>query len=570
MPTYNILGLNIFIPDLNDIYNAIVQPVYQVIQSAVNFAYQGIITVINSVISSVTAGINSLSSTMSSLFTSIQSGLNYISSVVVNSLSGIVSSVYNALQGVYSFISNTVVPAIQSGFNYVSSAVYSALTSIQSSIYSGISSLGSTLSSIGNSIVQQVSGFVGYVGQGINSLGGALSSIGNSITSALSGVYNALRADLGAVGQSIASSVTGTVNSIGKALGDIGKAIVDALNQYIVAPLQAFIRAAGQSIHSAIASFDAGVKKLILGILPKTPDDAVNAAINASTVGLIALISGEVIGLAVEAVYPTKHWGIPEAIRHGLEYTGVLSIMASLYEIIIHSSYGTLMQYYFNYNIQPRRIDIDRAIRAVWFNVLSIDDLKTELRYEGYSNDAIQAIVSSIYRPMSPFILERLAELQVVSDDFVLKQLLREGFDPADVKDMLIGFKNLALQGFQSSAKSMIFSMYKDGFINADLAQKIMQVFAVPAEQQKWILTLANYQFKYEQQQLLKEYILDAIPKAVLSPDAAVSALVAIGMDKTRAEILVKIKGITTAPPPPKSVRENILKEALAIPLEVS
>ena len=570
MPTYNILGLNIFIPDLNDIYNAVVQPVYQVVQSAINYAYQGIVTAINSIVQSVISGINSLSSTMSSLFNSIQSGLNYIYSSIVNSLSYIASSVYNALQGVYSFITGTVVPSIQSGLNYVSRAVYSALTTIQSGIYSGISYLGNTLTSIANSIVQNVSGFVGYVGKGINSFFGALSAIGNSISSALSGVYNALRADLGAVGHSIASSVTGTVNSVGNALSGIGKAIIDALNKYIVEPLQAFIRGAGQSIHSAIASFDAGVKKLILGILPKTPNDAVNAAINASTVGLISLIGGEVIGLAIEAVYPTKHWGIPEAIRHGLEYTGVLSIMSSLYEIIIHSSYGTLMQYYFNYTIQPKRIDIQNAIRAVWFNVLSIDDLKTELRYEGYSNDAIQAIVSSIYRPMSPFILERLAELQVVSDDFVLKQLLREGFDPADVKDMLIGFQNLALQGFQSSAKSMIFSMYKDGFINVDLAQKIMQVFAVPSEQQKWILTLANYQFKYEQQQLLKEYILDAIPKNVLSPEAAVSALVAIGMDKTRAEILVKIKGITTAPPPPKSVRENILKEALAIPLEVS
>jgi len=80
---------------------------------------------------------------------------------------------------------------------------------------------------------------------------------------------------------------------------------------------------------------------------------------------------------------------------------------------------------------------------------------------------------------------------------------------------------------------------------------------------------MATYEYNYQQKLKIQTYVLDAMKKGVITPDAAVQDLIALGITKERAEVLVKIEAAVAAPPPAKTERLAIIQEALKLPLAI-
>jgi hypothetical protein len=570
LPTYDILGLNVFIPDLQDIENAVLTPVEDAVSAAINSIVSDLTSSFyNYIVNPIVSGFNAyvVQPIRSFVYSDVLPALTNLPGQI---WSGLVNYVVNPISGALSAAWHDIVSGIATlgsmvsgGLASLGNGLYAALSTgwnvIVSGVQAAISTVRTDLSAVGGAIMSGLTGFVG-------SIGGTLSSLSAYLTSGFNSLTNSVGSALGSIGSQVSSAFGSIGNAIASGLKTIWSDLVTFFNDYV----KPFFAEMGNAIASGLNTIQTAIKNAILSIIPRTPEDAFSSALGFAEIGIGTFVAGEIAALVVEAVYPTKHWGIPEALHKGLEYLGIAEITASLYGIVVESGWRVQLQYYFQYQLQYRRPDPATSIRALWYGVRTEGQVREDLRYEGYSNDFIDAAIKTAYKPLPPFILEKLIELQVVDDAFATRQLLKEGFDPADASSLLKAFQNLSLQGYQANAKSIVFAMFKDGFLDTGTATKILGTFAVPSDQQKWILTLANYQFRYEQQQKLTTLILDQYGKDIISADQAVSSLTALGMDPTRATILVKTKGITSGAAATKAQKAEILQQAIALPLSVS
>ena len=286
--------------------------------------------------------------------------------------------------------------------------------------------------------------------------------------------------------------------------------------------------------------------------------------------GVGEVITGYILGIAVDATHPLKKWGALQFTEKILEVLGVTEIAAALTGIIIESGWRLQMEYFFNYNVQPRRVDEGTSLTAVYYGARSLQQYQTDLQYEGFNDEAIAAKVATMFRPIPNIILNTMFDEGLLSDDQVQAQLAKRGFDPSDLATLSQALENKKLTSYQSTAASLVFNYFKDGMVDIPTAQGILASFNIPINQVNWILTLANYEYKYEQFTKLVTYVQDEFAKNIISASEAVDMLVALGMEVDRATVLIATKGLTQAPPPPASTRAQILQDALSLVVNVS
>lgn len=587
MPNYTILGVTFFIPDLNDAQNFIVAP----IEDFVTQALSGISGAVNVVISPIEVfvqdALNLAVNDIKSAFQFLYNLGQDVSNSVVAALSSLVNEVVADVRSGFAAASNALTSLrslllddLRSALDVATNDIRSTFQGIVGTILTNLQDLGHTEVNLWNTVradsaqaynaIHMVinSGLTTlqnnlntYVLQPVNSLGQNFANEFVKVEQALNNVavytssaFNQLSTDIGS-----------SFNALGNGISFIGHDIFSALMNDIVIPAEKGISAGVQDVVSFAKNLNRSIGNALLQLLPKTPDEAFNAALSVAEFGVLTLAVGETAALIAEAVYPTKHLGITEALHKAMDMVGITEVAGSLYTIIISAGFEQQLRYFFNYGIQPRKIDPATSGRAVWYGERSLEQYSTDLRYDGFNEDSIAAYSKVLYRPMPVFFLEKLIELQLIDNEFGIEQLSKSGLSPSDATKVLAGFQNLALNSFQNNAKSLIFTLYKDGFMDVSTGTAIMNAFTVPKVQQQWIFTMANYQFNYEQKIQIRTLIIDEFKKGILNAVDAVTALTGIGMNVDRAKVLVEIAGVTTAAALTKAEKAKVLQEALSL-----
>jgi len=506
---------------------------------------------------------NVLNSTMSGLWNDITSALNGLHDALNslwNDLKGAVSAIYNYLQ-------TQVVPAIgnlwndvagrlndlstvvASGFGQLQSAVGSEVSGLTSYIDNGLNDVKSILVSDLSQAWTQITSFIGNVEGETQHLVGNLTQVTVSAFNQLFSGFQELIVDVDKGLEQFATDVWNGMQFVwnkilSPVLSDVEHAIGD------------FFSLIGNSLTSLIRDIENIARGDVVGELA-----GISASIGTSAVAAVA-------GLTLaENANPTSNMRFVESLRTALEISGIAAIPGLVNGLIMNTALAKPLSYYFNYQIQPNHMPAAEAARALWYGAIDQNKYAEELRYEGFSDEAINAFLQTAYRPMPAFFLEKLAELQVVPNDFVLKQLMMEGYPPDQVHDIMVGFQNLELQSFQNNAKSIIYEMYKAGYIDDAKATQILNAFSVPQTQIKWILYIADREFDFEQKVEVQTMILDGISRGAWTPQQAKQMLIQLGMNADRADTLVKIKSVMAAPELPKSDRAKLMQEALGITL---
>jgi hypothetical protein len=190
MPCYGLLGIEICIPSVDDIVNALVTPI-------TNF---------------VTSSLNGLVSTLSSYF-----------SVVINTLSPFFQTVIDTITGFVSdplgFIQN-ILGSIWSVVSVIWLKISSALSSLWSQIYEGLSSIGSQLST-------GLQNLLGSINSGLSSLGSYLSSVVNDASAVIQNGINYMGAEISSALEDAQGALLvafdGMGNAISGAMGGLFK-----------------------------------------------------------------------------------------------------------------------------------------------------------------------------------------------------------------------------------------------------------------------------------------------------------------------------------------------------------
>ena len=545
MPTYNIAGISIFIPDLNDITQSVVGP----IESFISAVQQQIVA-------------------------AVSSSLSFLSSLGSQ---------------VGSYLQNSLLPAIQSFFAPLQTAfqaAYSAVVALPGQILSAIQSAGSLVNAAISQVRTDLVGLlqtyvINPITQAQNFILSQLSSFASTISQDFAAARNFLDMRLQEVQQNVAAAnqflsnsvnqlYTGfqvTAETFANGFANLGPGLAKALVTELAALGPAAVNQVGSVLINALTPLTNAVRNELLQRLPHSPEEAVNSAISVAEIGLGIFISGEIAAIGLEALYPTKHLGITEAFHKATEILGIGAVTASLYEIIVSSGFKLRLEQYFNYNLQPRKISIESAQLAVYYQVRSLSDYATALRYEGYDDDAISAAQATIYKPLNARFLVKLLDEEIFDDSFYVQQLQRSGVDPALVPELLNAFKFMALKSYAGNAKQLIFQTWKDGFLDPGPGAQILAAFGVPDNQIKWIYALATMQYQYEQRLKLKDLAITELQKGAIDPGECMQELISIGMDAKRAAVEIRLAGFKGAPTLGKADRFAIAQEVLSIPV---
>jgi len=571
--------------NLGNLTGAITNAVQSAITNALSNA-QGLLTqVYNTIRDSVINSLNAVKSEVSEVSSALTALAGTFENVLNSTVGGLWNDIVNAFNGLHDVLNaawNDLKGGVGAIYNYLQTQIMPAFANLWNDITSKLSDLGGAMAS--------------GLGQIQSAVGSGMSGLINYISDGLNDVKTTVVSDLGQAWTEITSFIGNVEGETQHLVGNLTQVTVSAFNQ-LFAGFQSLIVDVDKGLEQFATDVWNGMQLVWNKILSPVLSDAEHAIgdffgmignsltslirdieniARGDVVGELAGISASIGTSAVAAVAgltlaenanPTSNMRFVESLRTALEISGIAAIPGLVNGLIMNTALAKPLSYYFNYQIQPDHMPPQEAARAVWYGALTQEDYANELRYAGLNENAINAFLATIYRPMPAFFLEKLAELQVVPNDFVLKQLMMEGYPPDQVHDIMVGFQNLELQSFQNNAKSIIYEMYKAGYIDDAKATQILNAFSVPQTQIKWILYMADREFDFEQKVEVQTMILDGISRGAWTPQQAKQMLVQLGMNADRADTLVKIKSVMAAPELPKSDRAKLMQEALGITL---
>jgi len=222
MPCWNLLGLEICLPSLDDIVNAVVAPITGFVTSALSGLVSTLTPLFDSVVNTLSPIFQTVIDTIVGFLTD---PLSYIQNTL-GSVSGILSGLWiqisGGLEGLWS--------SINTGLTSIGSQIVGGLDTLWNSISSGLSSLGSSLSTLLNDAWITLSNGIDLVG---STLSGALETAQTVLMAAFDGMGNTISGIMGGIFSGFgALDVNGIVGAASNVLGMAESALTSAMLHY--------------------------------------------------------------------------------------------------------------------------------------------------------------------------------------------------------------------------------------------------------------------------------------------------------------------------------------------------
>lgn len=593
---FNILGQEICFDFLvQGVVNDVVDP----IENFFTNLFQQVITDLQNIGASVSSAIQQ---TLSQISTVVAQAMQNAASTILNAF----SAAGNDLKQFFSSIGNDIISTLQNVYTFIQTSIYGAITSLHDDITnyfsnvlngldvlgsdlknffsSAIENVGNTLSGALNVVRDDVTNYFTNVFQNLQTLGNDLknffSNAAQTIVSTLEQDIHAVESTFSTVFQSLEQGFSTIITDIEKALQQFFS-ILQSLGNDVINGLKTFGVDAYEGLKTVTQDILSGLDAVVKALENAFKDIPLNllqqiqgfsrANIENQFEKLIAFMSipagtyiASTAGIKVlENIHPFHELHIQEFSDKIMEMFGVYEIPQKITEGLIEFGVFKPLEYSLNFLLRPRISDLGIESRALIYGYESEEELRQALAIEGYTDDLIDKYVKTIYRPMPPFILRYLIETGLASKDFITRQLQMEGFPPDEIPTITKIFDALDLVPFQNQAKSVIYTYYKAGLLNDQEAVAIMNAFQIPQVQQQWILAIAKKDFDLEQKTLLVNLTLDLLSRAEITVDQCISTLTGLGVNQNRAKVQCNIRAVTSAPPPPKSTRAQLLQEAI-------
>jgi hypothetical protein len=219
MPCWNLFGLEICLPSIDDIVNAVVAPITNFVTSALS----GLVSTLSPLFDSVVNTLSPLFQTVINAITGfLADPLGYLQTTLGSAWS-VLSTLWNDITGALSGLWNQ----ITTGLSSLGSQILGGLDSLWGSITSGLSGLGSSLTTLLNDVWAAISNGIDQVG---STLSGALETAQSVLISAFDAMGNAISGIMGGIFSGFGSiDVNGLVGAASNVLGMAESAITSTL-----------------------------------------------------------------------------------------------------------------------------------------------------------------------------------------------------------------------------------------------------------------------------------------------------------------------------------------------------
>ncbi len=574
----NVLGQTVC---FDGIVDPIVSGVIDPIENFFSTLYSEIVNTLSSAVSTAASDIENFFSTA---FTDVK---NFFTGIF-DDIKGFFNYVYNGLVSLINTVWNDIVSAVTTAYNDVKNfftgifddirnffeGIFSSLTSLVNTVWNDlVSAFDTAVNDIKSFISSLFHNIVTTVESGLGDVKNFFSSVFNNIASYVETGFNDVKNGLTNVTQFIETSLGKFAVEFGTVVSNIGKELEKGLETLGVdlynalKPVAEDILRGVEGIAHSVVQFLSSIPNSLIGMLQsfsrQSPEQVIARLVEfvSATVGTYVAITAGV--KLIENIHPLHSLHVENFTDKVFEFLGFAEMVGAVQHGIVDYGFGKQLEYAMNYIARPKISDLALESVAYLYGYESEDELRHGLALEGYPDDLIEKFMKTIYKPINPFVLRYLIETGLVDHNFLYKQLKMEGFSPEDIPFIAKTFDALLLAPFQNQVKSFVYENYKSGFVDEGKARAIMNVFQIPRPQQEWILRIANEEFSFQQKQLLVQLVLDYLAKALITVEQCISALTGLGITQDRAKTQCTLRALSAAPPPPKSVRAELIQQVL-------
>jgi hypothetical protein len=221
MPTYGLLGIEIFIPSINDIVYAVLAPVNNLVWSAVDWVKNALVPFFSDVVN-----------TVGSALEGAVSGLTGLVSNGVGAIQDVLSGVSGALSGLPNIITG--------GLDSLGSGLFGALDSLGSGLEGALGGaqdfLSGAINTLGSSLEDAVSGAVDFLGGAVAAAEAGLSDVVSTVGNGITGALAFMEANIGGALTSILSGFGSA--DVGGIVGSAVGAAAQLLSAFISLPVR--------------------------------------------------------------------------------------------------------------------------------------------------------------------------------------------------------------------------------------------------------------------------------------------------------------------------------------------
>jgi hypothetical protein len=428
MPTYTILGLQVWIPDLTDLYNFVVKPLSDFVDGVIR-----------------------------TLTSTIWGWLQWLPSAVYNALAPTVNAIWNFLLGVAAQIYNLLKPLvdqvwswilqavsqIQGFFQYWYGQLWSVLQPILSSIWSGLQNVGSLVL---QAIAPSLNALMAVLQGDIKPLQALILSTARTLLdfwlkawpefglalSGLSVTLDALWAQAQGQPVEFEKILAAKLNEVLNPLAKIPEDFMKALNDYIVKPAMAALQNIAATLDPYFRQLGSLVLDTVHSIAAGTPEMAVErATATAATLGgLVTAVN--IAAQALELLHPIKHMGIVATVTSILDVMGIRPFATGMFAAIVAGAIYKPVYQGLAIRYRPEIPPTTMADTMLFQRQILEGEWRRIYGLHGWPEKYITAWYGSMWTEPSDRMIVGMVEGGEVDLDWLLNKLQRRGYKPED------------------------------------------------------------------------------------------------------------------------------------------
>jgi len=273
------------------------------------------------------------------------------------------------------------------------------------------------------------------------SVSGKLDAVWNDITTQISGAFETLSQQAAALPQAVAS---GFQNAM-LVLKDVFATIWNEVLVPFGGTLAEGVSAVGEQLGNVTITVLNSLYNVLRGFAPLTPDRAGEAAI--SMLKITGTAAAGLLGMSAvwDLLHPFKDV-IPGEIKAMLyDVTGFRTILGGLVGALATAAVIQPSKYMYNYILQPYIPREDDLKRFLWRGLITEQDYREMLRYQGYSKRWVDNFVELTHEIPPPSDLVRFVVREVAlmpedyeTPEFFLEAMRKWGYEDTSETSSLV------------------------------------------------------------------------------------------------------------------------------------
>lgn len=293
-----------------------------------------------------------------------------------------------------------------------------------------------------------------------------------------------------------------------------------------------------------------GLQMPFEGHSPIKPEDAWTIASNLYTFALKSGVAAHATALGAEMVHPVKHVGLGSIPAMIGEFAGFSRVSSASLGVLMSRVLAQAMTYNVQYKYRPLQPDpFLLQIMAVKPDITN-EQFRRGMAYQGYSEEWIDAIQTTMYHEPRYFELKMMSEDEAATDEWLRLKSRRAGFTEEDTDVMVRSYVKQAARTQRQDFYKNTFYMYKEGYVTREKFEQMLDELELRPEAKTFGARSAELAYLIDYIKDMISYYVDSFLKDVIDDDELLVSLVSLGLVPERAWLLTARTKLRKMPRP--------------------